>query len=196
VKICGLRRAEDIEAVNHALPDYIGFVFAPSRRRVDMKTADALKGKLDPKIEVVGVFVNEGIEYVSGLYKAGIIDLAQLHGDEGEGYIMRLKDICGCRVVKAVGIGDALPPLPAGPDYLLFDKLSSQRGGAGSCFDWNALLGYEGPPFFLAGGLTCDNVRESIRLLAPFCVDVSSGVETGGEKDAGKIERFVNLGRV
>ena len=217
IKICGLRRVEDIEAVNRALPDFIGFVFAPSLRRVDMKTADVLKDKLDPRIEVVGVFVNEDMSVVSDYYKSGIIDMAQLHGDEDDEYIVRLKDNCGCRVIKAVGLGSTLPPLPVESDYLLFDKLSSQRGGAGSCFDWNvlltnaggplkenkfselrvrsALVKYDGPPFFLAGGLTLENVCDSIRLLTPFCVDVSSGVETNGVKDAKKIERFVNLVR-
>ena len=195
VKICGLSRAEDIAAVNRVLPDYIGFVFAPSRRRVEAKTAAGLKESLDPRIKTVGVFVNEEISAVAELHRNGIIEIVQLHGDEDDDYIRRLKDTCGCRVIKAVGVGEALPMLPTAPDYLLFDTLSEQRGGVGRAFDWNVLHGYRGPPYFLAGGLTAHNVVDSIALLNPFCVDVSSGVETGGIKDAEKIEMFVSLVR-
>ena len=191
IKICGLSRKDDIEAVNRVLPDYIGFVFAPSRRRVDIKTAALLKEKLDPRIEAVGVFVNESIENVADIYKNGIIDLVQLHGDEDGGYIKRLKNYCGCPVIKAVGVGSVLSFLPVESDYLLFDTLSEQRGGTGKPFDWNIVKEYHELPFFLSGGLSTRNVVESIRLLAPYCVDVSSGVETDGKKDADKIEKFV-----
>ena len=191
VKICGLSRAADIDAVNYAMPDYIGFVFAPSRRRVDMKTAAGLKENLNLQIKAVGIFVNEEIDTVAELYQRGIIEIAQLHGDEDDDYISRLKDACGCQVIKAVGVGDALPILPTAPDYVLFDTLSEQRGGVGEAFDWNVLHAYRGSPYFLAGGLTVDNVADSIRLLTPFCVDVSSGVETDGVKDHEKINTFI-----
>ncbi|MDR0490802.1 MAG: phosphoribosylanthranilate isomerase [Oscillospiraceae bacterium] len=191
VKICGLSREADIAAVNRVLPDFIGFVFAQSRRRVDVKTAAMLKEKLDPRIGAVGVFVNENIGVIGEMYKSGIIDLAQLHGDEDGGYISRLKELCGCPVIKAVGLGDTLPSLPSEPDYLLFDTISKQRGGLGKTFDWNCLKGYSGLPYFLAGGLSIENVADSINILDPFCVDVSSGVETNGAKDPEKIEKFV-----
>jgi len=198
VKICGLSRIEDIEAVNRTLPDYIGFVFAPSQRRVDVKTATMLKEKLDPKISVVGVFVNENISIIGEMHGRGIIGFAQLHGDEDSEYISRLKDHYGCPVIKAVGVGSTLPPpptLPTESDYLLFDTLSRQRGGVGKSFDWSLLKDYSGLPYFLAGGLTAKNVSGLIRMLAPFCVDVSSGVETDGKKDAKKIEEFVYFAR-
>ena len=195
IKICGLSRAEDIEAVNRLLPDFIGFVFAESRRKVDIKTATLLKQNLDSQIEAVGVFVNESIDTITKLYQDGIIDIVQLHGDEDDEYIRRLKKTCDCPVIKAVGIGDTLPSLPAVPDYLLFDTLSSQRGGVGKTFDWNLLKEYTGIPFFLAGGLSVENAVEAIHLLAPFCVDVSSGVETNGIKDAEKMEKFVDAVR-
>jgi len=182
---------EDIKAVNRALPDFVGFVFAPSRRLVDVDTAAALREKLDPSIKAVGVFVNEDIDAIVQIYRSGIIDLVQLHGDEDNGYIRNVKENCGCPVIKAVGIGSALPPLPAEPDYLLFDTLSKQRGGTGRTFDWNVLKEYSGLPFFLAGGLSVDNVTLSMKMLAPFCVDVSSGLETDGKKDAAKIDKFV-----
>jgi len=195
VKICGLSRAEDIDAVNRALPDYIGFVFAESRRRVSEATAAMLREKLDDRIRAVGVFVNEDVLSVAELFRRGVIDLAQLHGDEDAGYIARLKELCGCPVVKAIGVGDTLPPLPENADYYLFDTLTAQRGGAGKAFDWGALRDYHGLPFFLAGGLGVGNIPDAIRSLAPFCVDVSSGAETNGKKDAALIAQIVRLVR-
>jgi phosphoribosylanthranilate isomerase len=151
-----------------------------------------LKEQLDPRIEAVGVFVNESIENVVEVYKNGIIDIVQLHGDENGPYISQLKEICGCRVIKAVRVGNTLPPLPAEPDYIIFDTLSEKRGGAGKVFNWSILEEYDGIPYFLAGGLSSENVVDVIHLLAPFCVDVSSGVETDGKKDAEKIESFIH----
>ena len=195
VKICGLSRSADIEAVNRALPDFVGFVFAPSRRRVDAITAASLREKLDPRIKAVGVFVNDDLWSVAKICGEGLIDLVQLHGDEDGSYIRRIKDICGCHVIKAVGVGDRLPALPVDADYLLFDTLSAHRGGTGKAFDWNILREYSDIPYFLAGGLTGKNVAGALKSLTPFCVDVSSGVETGGLKDAGKINEFVNIVR-
>ena len=195
VKICGLSREEDVEAANLVLPDFIGFVFAQSRRRVDMIAAAALKEKLDPRIGTVGVFVNERIETIAEIYQRGIIDWAQLHGDEDDGYIKRLKEYCGCQVIKAVCVGDALPSLPVEPDYLLFDTLSEQRGGTGRTFAWDVIKSYRGLPLFLSGGLSAANVAAAIHTIAPYCVDVSSGVETDGIKDAGKIREFVHTVR-
>ena len=235
VKICGLRRMADIEAVNLALPDYIGFVFAPSRRQVDRETAARLKEKLDPRIETVGVFVNAEIETIGLLYQQGVIDLAQLHGDEDGSYIEKLREICNCHVVKSIGIGNAVPRLPQDlalphrpealghgqgfgikdtplpleqqqtlpqtslghpsdvPDYLLFDTLAAARGGTGKAFYWALLQGYRGLPYFLAGGLHSENVLDALAVLSPYCVDVSSGVETEGVKDSAKIEEFVRI---
>jgi phosphoribosylanthranilate isomerase len=196
VKICGLGRIEDITAVNSALPDYIGLVFANSRRRIDETTAAVLKERLDARITAVGVFADQDIETIAGLYHRGVIDMAQLHGDEDDGYIARLKERSGCPVIKAVGIGGLLPPLPLNADYLLFDTLSAQRGGTGIAFDWSVLKDFDGPPFFLAGGLTAQNVCAAVKALAPFCVDVSSGVETNGAKDADKIHEFARAARM
>ena len=191
---------EDISAVNRALPDYIGFVFASSRRQIDEKTARMLKKHLDARIKAVGVFVNQKIEFVADLYRNGVIDIAQLHGDEDSGYIERLKERCGCQIIKAIGIGDNLPPENIGLktgliDYYLFDYLSGQRGGAGKTFDWDVLKKYSGPPFFLAGGLNLANIPYAINSLDPFCIDVSSGAETDGRKDKDKIDQIVRLCR-
>jgi phosphoribosylanthranilate isomerase len=195
IKICGLRRVEDIQAVNQALPDFVGFVFAESSRRITADTAVRLKEKLDPRIKAVGVFVNENADVVEGFVRGGIIDWVQLHGDEDGAYIRLLQASCRCPVIRAVRIGETLPTLPEEADYLLFDTLSARRGGTGKPFDWNLLREYQGPPYFLAGGLTADNAANAIRLLRPFCVDVSSGAETDGAKDAGKIQAIVRAVR-
>jgi phosphoribosylanthranilate isomerase len=195
IKICGLSRIEDISAANRALPDYIGFVFAPSRRQIDERTAATLKESLDSRIKAVGVFVNQEIGIVAGLYQSGVIDLVQLHGDEDAAYITRLKEHCGCPVIRAIGIVDKLPTLPGSANYYLFDTLSGKRGGTGEAFDWSVLRNYRGPPYFLAGGLSIANIPEAIRSLTPFCIDVSSGVETDGKKDADKINQIVRLVR-
>lgn len=195
IKICGLSRAEDIAAVNRFLPDYIGFVFAESKRQVNIETAALLKEKLNPRIKAVGVFVNAPIEKIEEIYKKGIIDLIQLHGDEDDAYIRSLKNICGCPVIKAASVGESLPPMPPFADYPLFDTLSAQRGGTGKTFDWNILKSFNASPYFLAGGLTGENISSALALLAPYCVDVSGGVETDGLKDANKIEHFIQTVR-
>ena len=204
IKICGICRAEDVDAVNIAMPDFVGFVFAPSRRRIDVKTAVMLKERLDGRIEAVGVFVNQEISFISQLHKNGIIDIAQLHGNEDDEYMSELKDSCDCKIIKT----HALPPLPSQPlspttsplsppppDYLLFDTASEHGGGSGKTFDWDLLKDYSGLPYFLAGGLTALNVGLAIQTLAPYAVDISSGVETDGVKDAVKIIEFVKIVR-
>jgi phosphoribosylanthranilate isomerase len=195
VKICGLSRPEDIEAVNSMLPDYIGFVFAESRRQIDEKKAARLKGKLDSRIEAVGVFVNEDMNRVAELFTKGVIDIVQLHGDEDDEYIKQLKGDCGCTVIKSVAIGDSIPAFPKSSDYLLFDTLSDQRGGTGKTFDWQILKGFDSIPYFLAGGLNASNVQDAVRGLSPYCIDVSGGVETCGVKDPEKIKEFIRLVR-
>ncbi len=195
VKICGIFRPEDVDAVNSALPDYIGFVFAESRRRVSAAKAASLRERLDMRIRAVGVFVNETIETVSEFCRSGVIDIVQLHGDEDGEYIRRLKEMCGCPVIKAIGVGETRPPLPSGADFLLFDTLSRSRGGTGRAFDWGVLEDGVRQPYFLAGGLSAGNIAEAVRRLHPYCVDVSSGAEIDGKKDSAKIEEIVRIVR-
>jgi len=191
IKICGIRRLEDIEYVNEALPDYIGFVFAESRRQVSIDAAAKLKKRLNPKIQAVGVFVNEALERAAWLVNHGMIDMVQLHGDEDKEYISVLrglmkrgKIIQAVRVQKAQDIKSAEDSCA---DYLLFDKFSPDAyGGTGESFDWS-LLGSVKKPFFLAGGINCGNVKQAVTLLHPYAVDVSSAAETEGVKDKSKI---------
>lgn len=192
VKICGLKTVEDVGKVNPYRPDYVGFVFAPgSKRRVSWELAKEMKGALAPGILAVGVFVNQEIRMIAGLVRAGIIDLVQLHGDEGKEDILELTGLVDCPVIKAVPVGHTPPVwLPQGADYLLFDTAAQERGGTGRSFDWS-LLGNITAPYFLAGGIHEGNVAEAMAATQPYAVDVSSGVETNGVKDEDKIRRLI-----
>jgi len=195
VKICGITRMEDIAAVNHGLPDYIGFVFAKSPRQVDRDTAAALKSALDKRIGAVGVFVNHSIDEIAAMAIDGIIDMVQLHGEEDGEYIKALRKACGVPVIKSAGIGAAVPKLSPSADYMLFDTKSKQRGGTGRAFDWAILEGYKGAPFFLAGGINQLNIIQAIEKCSPYAVDISSGAETDGIKDYDKIQSLIGLVR-
>lgn len=190
VKICGLTRMEDIQAVNRYRPDYIGFVFAErSRRFIDPQRAAELKEKLDPGIQAVGVFVNEQMEIIAGLLAKNVIDLAQLHGQETEREIRWLKEQTGKPVIKAVSVrsaSDAKEWENSCADYLLFDNGS---GGTGSAFDWNLINGCK-KPYFLAGGIGLDNLAQAL-LQDAYAIDLSGGAETEGKKDPDKIEKII-----
>lgn len=195
IKICGLRREEDIAYANEALPDFAGFVFAQSRRQITKEQAAKLRGLLKPEITAVGVFVKEAVETVAQLLNEGIIDMAQLHGDETEDYVKRLKELTGnAPIIKVVRVASAEDVAKGGEtaaDYLLFDTYSvKEYGGTGSTFDWSLLRDVQ-KPFFLAGGINAQNVAEAINQVKPFAVDVSSAVEVDGWKDEKKIRDIV-----
>lgn len=191
IKICGLSRPEDIEAVNVARPDYIGFVFARSKRQVDAETAKQLKAALDPEIKAVGVFVNHPGNEIIALATNGIIDVIQLHGDEDEETIFKLKDAVSIPVIKAMRIRNKKDIKNTAGDYRLFDTYGvNQYGGSGECFNWNLLKDTKGE-FFLAGGLNIENIEAAISQVNPYGVDISSGVETNGKKDRDKIIKIV-----
>lgn len=211
IKICGLFRPEDIEAVNEARPDYIGFVFANSKRRVSPETAAVLRKMLAPGIKAVGVFVDAPIEIPVSLVRSGILDLVQLHGNEDEEYIRKLKEklaeisvppdqpegVKSFPVIKAIRVErseDIRSMQGSEADYLLLDN---GLGGTGKTFDWRLAMQADTTeneykkPFFLAGGLQLSNVEDAIKALSPYAVDVSSGVETDGLKDRSKIMDIV-----
>ena len=190
VKICGLTRLCDIDTVNSAMPDYIGFVFAQSRRNVSTRQAAELRERLAQEIIPVGVFVDEDIRHVILTARGGIIDAIQLHGLENEDYIKRLKEMTDKPVIKAVSVektGDVQKWAHTSADYLLLD---SRGGGTGQAFDWS-LIDKVTKPYFLAGGLDVNNIANAISQTTPFAVDVSSGVETDGLKDPEKIKEFI-----
>lgn len=194
IKICGLSRPEDIDAVNGNRPDMVGFVFAPkSRRYVSPQTALELKNRLDQGIRAAGVFVDETLENIVDLVQKQVIDLVQLHGSESVAFMEELKYRCDVPVVKAVSMtGDRFSQElrmwdASRVDFLLLD---SGAGGTGQQFDYGRITRVE-KPFFLAGGLTPENVAEAALKVHPYGVDMSSGVETDGKKDRKKIEEAV-----
>lgn len=192
VKICGLSREEDIATANALNLDYIGFLFAKSKREVSPQKAAQLKSKLSPQIEAVGVFVNAPLEHMISLIEAKTIDIIQLHGSETEETILSLKkSLPHTKIIKAVSVTapeDILPWENSAVDFLLLDK---GAGGTGESFDWGILESLRDfkKPYFIAGGLSPKNI-DKILPLKPYAVDVSSGVETLGKKDAKKMQDF------
>lgn len=195
IKLCGLKSLNDVIAANAVQPDYIGFVFAKtSKRFITQQTAEELRKKLDRKIVVVGVFVNEPVEVVAALLNKGIIDMAQLHGNESEEYITFLRKKTDKKLIKAFSVNEAKNlqgVYSCSADYILLD---SGSGGTGKSFDWNLLQDFD-RPYFLAGGLSINNVSEAVSRLHPYAVDVSSGIETDGRKDDVKMAAFINAVR-
>lgn len=190
IKLCGLSRPQDIKAANELRPEYIGFLFAPkSKRYITPEKAGELKLLLAPQIQAVGVFVNENPERVASLLRSGIIDMAQLHGEEDEDYIRKLRKLTDKPIIKAFRIqteGDIADAQACTADYVLLDS----GAGTGTVFDWKLIQNME-RPYFLAGGLGVDNAEIAVKLLHPFSVDVSSGIETNGAKDKAKMAAFV-----
>ena len=193
VKICGLTREVDIEYVNELKPDYIGFVFAKSKRKVTAEAAFSLREKLDKNIKVVGVFVNESIEAVREIAEKVKLDVLQFHGEEDMQYINDFKDY---EVWKALSVNceedfaklDEFKKLR----ILLDSKVEGVLGGTGQTFDWNLLKKYDfNNNIILAGGLNSENVELTTNFVVSYAVDVSSGVETDGVKDYNKIKKFI-----
>ncbi len=193
IKICGLKRTEDIELANKILPDYIGFMFwENSKRYIPVEKAAELKKMLDPHIKAVGVYVDEDPIKLANTANEGIIDIIQLHGEEDEEYISRLRGLTDKKIIKAFRIrseADALAADKSSADAVLLDS-GSGIGGTGKSFD-RSLIKAVKRDYFLAGGLTPENVTEAISECSPYAVDVSSGVETDSLKDADKMTAFV-----
>ncbi len=192
IKFCGLRRAEDIGYANELRPDYIGFVFwENSRRYVTEKTAADLKLRLDPSVKAVGVFVDEDVDTVADLCDRGVIDIAQLHGNEDEAYIAALREKTDAPIIKAFKIRSAADIAAAASstaDHVLLDS----GYGTGKPFDWSLFSALD-RPFFLAGGISAENLAEAIGRFRPYAVDLSSAIETDGFKDKRKMTEIMRI---
>ncbi len=192
IKLCGLSRVADIEVANKLLPEFVGFIFyEKSKRYISPAQAETLKYILDKKISAVGVFVNEKISAVVEIAK--FLDLIQLHGDEDENYISEIKKFTAKKIIKAFKIKtaeDLQRAKNSRADFILLDG----GAGTGEIFNWQLLKNFE-REYFLAGGLTVENVSAAVKDLKPFAVDVSSGIETGGLKDSAKMKKFVDIVR-
>ena len=185
VKICGLSTTEAVETAVSAGADYIGFVFAPSKRQVTLEQAAELAKLIPVNVKKVGVFVSPSrAELLEAIEKVGL-DLVQVHGQVAD----ELFEDLPCSSIQAVQVDrEGLVP-NSQADYLLFD---APVAGSGQTFDWGKLDTAElAQPFFIAGGLKEDNVAKAIQHFTPYAVDVSSGVETDEQKDHEKIRRFI-----
>ena len=191
IKICGLMRREDILTVNEVKPEYIGFMFyEKSRRYITPDTAREFYGLLDRSIKAVGVFVDMPVSDVAKIAEEGIIDIVQLHGSETDEYIKELKKLISLPVIKAFSVKGRESIDEANRSSADMVLLDSGTGGTGTSFNWD-LIKEVRRDYFLAGGLDPDNARE-VSMLGAFALDVSTGVETDGQKDADKIRRFVS----
>ena len=194
LKICGLKRLEDIIAVNRHGADYAGFVFfEKSKRYVDPYKANELISLLRADIKPVGVFMDEPLDNVVRIARITGVELVQLHGHESEEYVEYIKRTLDRPVIKAYKAseeGALEKALNSNADYVMIDS----GAGSGKKFDWNILKDFK-RDYFLAGGLDPESVGEAIRMLEPFAVDVSSGVETDGIKDEKKIAEFIEAVR-
>ncbi|MCR5350385.1 MAG: phosphoribosylanthranilate isomerase [Acholeplasmatales bacterium] len=178
VKTCGLRRIEDIKYANELKPDFIGFVFAKSKRQVSIDEAKILKDMLDNNIKCVGVFRNDDIKLIKEVLDSNIIDIIQLHGSEDDEYIKEIKSFTNLPIIKAYRDSSLC-------EYSLFDNVNP---GEGIKFDWSTIKSNK--PYFLAGGINLDNLNDALNH-HPYCIDVSSGIETNGFKDYDKMKEFI-----
>ena len=223
IKMCGISKVETIPAIIDAKPDYMGLVFAPSKRQVTVEQAKTLVEELykqnvvgnnseveqtepvtsldtasSETIKTVGVFVNETVENLLKIAEEVKLDVIQLHGDEDESFIQILKEQSNVEVWKAVQVrsaADAEKWIDSSADMLLFDAYhKDERGGTGEVFDWSSLDEFD-RPFMLAGGIDSTNVARAIRTVRPYGIDISSGIETDGVKDDEKIKAFTNIVR-
>ena len=185
VKICGLSNIEAVKTAVSAGADYIGFVFAPSKRQVTLEQAAELAKFIPSHIQKVGVFVSPGrAELLEAVDKVGL-DFVQVHGQ----VVDKLFENLPCGSIQAVQVDEGGHVPNSQADYLLFD---APVAGSGQTFDWGQLDTTElAQPFFIAGGLKEDNVVKAIQHFSPYAVDVSSGVETDGQKNHEKIRRFI-----
>lgn len=199
IKICGLKTLQDIQVANEILPDYVGFVFAKKKREITDEEAASLRKALDASIPSVGVFVDAPLERVIKLLNDGVIQLAQLHGNESEEDIIKIQEATSKPVIKAVKLrseADYEQWRNSKADYLLFDA----GYGDGQTFDWSLLQEVD-RPYFLAGGLSPENIPEAIKVTSkyyiPYCIDLSSSVEYPGiyKKDPEKMREAVALVR-
>ena len=196
IKICGLFREEDIEAVNVYRPDYIGFIinYPKSHRNIDIKSLEVLSKKLDGSIKRVAVFVNEDIEFIKKLFDKGLFDIIQLHGEEDNKYIQSLKTSTKADIIKAHKIEDksSLDKINScASDLVLID--TGKGGGLSHSIKNIELLKQLNRRYMLAGGIDEANVRYFLKELSPYALDISSGAETDRKKDKAKIKKLIEM---
>ena len=205
VKICGVTNLEDAMLVTNIGADFVGFNFYPeSPRKISEKLCKEIVQKLPPFIVPAGVFVDEEIEALKKTAKKCSLKMIQLHGSESPEYCKQVAAETGIPVMKAFrieneGTIEAIKPYLEAVNYLLLDAyVPGEPGGTGEVFNWDLAVKVKelNKPFFLAGGLTPENVSEAIAKVQPFGVDVASGVERlPRRKDYDKVNKFVRRAR-
>lgn len=196
IKLCGIRRAEDVGFVNEFLPDYIGMILAEGfRRTIGIEAAAEITKRLDVRIKKTGVFVDTPIETVERAAEKIGLDAIQLHGHEDKEYIGNIRRL-GIPVWKAVRVKTAEDIAKAdlpGCDFLLLDSfVQGTVGGTGVTSDWEIIRNTKiNTPFFLAGGINEDNLSAALKVSRN--IDISGGIETDGVKDREKIRRIMNI---
>lgn len=194
IKICGLKRMEDVEAINRYQPDYVGFIlnFPKSHRNISYDHLADLAETVHPEIQKVGVFVEEDPTKMAALVEADILDVIQLHGQQDESFIKQLRDLTDCPVWQAIAIEDPADvdrALASSADLLILDH---KGGGSGKSFDWSLIQDFS-RPYFLAGGMNSETIPQALQQLTPAGIDTSSGAETDRLKDPQKIKDLVEM---
>jgi len=198
VKICGITRLDDALMAIDAGADLLGFNFYDqSPRFIAPASAKAVIEKLPQGITTVGVFVNSSLVEVETISDELSLDLIQLHGNEDPEFVRQLVLATEGKVIKVIRVSPQFRPsvaLEYEADHFMLDSDSRTFGGSGEAFNWEDAMKFKElvPEFYLAGGLTPENVGEAIRKVRPFAVDVCSGVEfSKGQKDAEKVAAFI-----
>ena len=216
-KICGIRRTEDAITAAEAGADFFGLVFVPERRRrlevgAAREIVDELRTLVPDPPRAVGLFADQPLDEVVETIRSCGLDLAQLCGKESPDYCRQVTEQTGAEIIKVLhvsasesaddsnggGLGQRLASYRQANCHITLDRLvEGLQGGTGQSFDWSvaARLSHEGYDFLLAGGLTPDNVAQAVEQVRPWGVDVSSGVETDGQQDGGKIRAFIRNAR-
>lgn len=197
IKICGIRSNDDINLINKYKPDYCGFIFfEKSKRFLKFNKAKELSKKVDNSIKKVGVFVDRPFSEIKAYIDSGIIDFVQLHGNETNELIKKIQDL-NIPVIKAIRINnendfDQIKKYQ--PDYFLFDVKSDKFiGGTGESFNWKLLKNYNKDiPFFLAGGINIDNIKDALKTNA-YSLDISSAIEKDFIKDPYKTKELFEI---
>lgn len=197
VKICGIKSLADVNIANKFQPDYIGFVFAPSKRQITIATAKQLDKSLNKQIKRVGVFANNSFEEIKHIVKNININVIQLHGDEDNEFISKLRtlNLPIWQAIKVQSSEDLSVAKNSQADMILFDAYNQKSfGGTGKCFNWNLIKEFD-DNFVLAGGLNEQNIIRAIRTVKPYIVDISSGVENQYGKDDVKVKALLEVVR-
>lgn len=194
LKICGLKRPEDIAYANEYQPDYVGFIinFPKSHRNVDLDRLRFLSKEVNPAIKKVGVFVDEPVDSIAKMLEEDLIDIVQLHGNQDEAFIQALRQETDQEIWKAFSIAsteDVAEAKASSADKVLLDQ---GRGGTGKSFDWSLIQDFD-RPYFLAGGMNLETIPQALEKLTPYGIDTSSGAETNKLKDPEKMKNLVRM---